>query len=83
MQVLSLLPAQALGRLACINKALYCFANHEDLWRALTLEASSPVCMSLLLITHLHTCHLQLQQLLLVLLPTRLMLHYVCCLLQL
>ena len=42
MQVLSLLPAQALGKVACVNKALYCFANHEDLWRALVLEASCP-----------------------------------------
>lgn len=42
MQVLSLLPAETLGRLACVNKALYCFASHEDLWRALTLQASCP-----------------------------------------
>lgn len=41
MQILSLLPAEALSRLACVNQALYCFANHEDLWRALTLEANS------------------------------------------
>ena len=40
MQVLSLLPADSLGRLACVNRALYCFSNHDDLWRALTLEAS-------------------------------------------
>jgi hypothetical protein len=40
MQVLALLPAETLGRLACVNRALYCFSNHEDLWRALTLEAS-------------------------------------------
>lgn len=40
MQVLSLLPADSLGRLACVNCALYCFSNHDDLWRALTLEAS-------------------------------------------
>ena len=57
MQVLSLLPAQTLGRLACVNKALYCFANHEDLWRALTLEASSHFFTSLLQITHLDACH--------------------------
>lgn len=42
MQILGLLPADALARLACVNQALYCFANHEDLWRALTLEVSSP-----------------------------------------
>ena len=40
MQVLSLLPADSLGQLACVNRALYCFSNHDDLWRALTLEAS-------------------------------------------
>lgn len=39
MQVLGMLPAETLGRLACTNRALYCFSNHEDLWRALTLEA--------------------------------------------
>ncbi|DBA74433.1 hypothetical protein WJX77_011321 [Trebouxia sp. C0004] len=39
MQVLALLPAETLGRLACVNRAFYCFSNHEDLWRALTLEA--------------------------------------------
>ena len=48
MQVLSLLPAEALARLACVNRALYCFANHEDLWRALTLEVS--------FITTIHVC---------------------------
>lgn len=55
MQVLSLLPADALGRLACVNKALYCFANHEDLWRALTLQASCPYFTPLLEVTHLYT----------------------------
>ncbi len=40
MQVLALLPAETLGRLACVNRAFYCFGNHEDLWRALTLEVS-------------------------------------------
>ncbi|KAL3149040.1 hypothetical protein ABBQ32_001885 [Trebouxia sp. C0010 RCD-2024] len=38
VQVLGLLPAEALARLACVTRALYCFANHEDLWRGLTLE---------------------------------------------
>ena len=47
MQVLTLLPAEALGRLACVNHALYCFSNHEDLWRALTLEATSSHALSL------------------------------------
>ena len=42
MQVLALLPAETLGRLACVNHAFYCFSNHEDLWRALTLEVSLP-----------------------------------------
>lgn len=40
MQVLARLPAEPLGRLACVSRAFYCFSNHEELWRALTLEAS-------------------------------------------
>ena len=43
MQIFSLLSAEALGKLACVNQAFYCFANHEDLWRALTLEASMQI----------------------------------------
>lgn len=38
LQVLQLLEARDLGRLAGASKALYCFANHEELWRALVLE---------------------------------------------
>lgn len=40
IQVLSLLSAESLGRLTCVNRALYCFSSHEELWRALTLEVS-------------------------------------------
>ncbi|KAK9819897.1 hypothetical protein WJX72_003757 [[Myrmecia] bisecta] len=32
------LPAASLARLAVTSKALYCFANHEELWRALVLQ---------------------------------------------
>ena len=41
LQILGMLPAGSLGRLACVNRALYCFSNHDELWRALTLEAGS------------------------------------------
>lgn len=38
LQVLGLLSADSLARLACVNRAFYCFTSHEDLWRALALE---------------------------------------------
>ena len=36
--LLSLLPAQSLGRASLASKSLYCFSNHEELWRVLVLE---------------------------------------------
>ncbi|KAK9853877.1 hypothetical protein WJX84_010776 [Apatococcus fuscideae] len=36
--VLGNLPAESLGRLATVSRSLYCFANHEDLWRHMTLQ---------------------------------------------
>ena len=38
LQVLGQLPAEALACLAVSSKSLYCFANHEDLWRHMTLQ---------------------------------------------
>jgi len=40
LQVLELLPHGTLGCLAVASRALYCFANHEDLWKALVIEGS-------------------------------------------
>lgn len=42
LQVLELLPPDALGRLAVASRVLYCFANHEDLWKALVIEVRAP-----------------------------------------
>lgn len=39
LNILHLLPAEALGALALCSKALYCFCSHEDLWKALVLES--------------------------------------------
>lgn len=38
LTVLSLLPAKVLLSCSATSKALYCFCNHEELWRALTLQ---------------------------------------------
>lgn len=57
VQVLGLLPAEALARLACVNRALYCFANHEDIWRALTLEVSCITTVEYVHMMQLHTCN--------------------------
>ena len=38
LNILGFLPAGDLATLAAASKALYCFANHEELWKALTLE---------------------------------------------
>lgn len=36
--VLEVLSAKDLIRLSSVSKALYCFSNHEDLWKALVIE---------------------------------------------
>jgi hypothetical protein len=38
LEVLGHLPAEGLVRLSAASRALYCFCNHEDLWKAMTLE---------------------------------------------
>jgi hypothetical protein len=38
LQVLDLLPHDCLGRLAATSRVLYCFANHDELWKALVIE---------------------------------------------
>ena len=38
LRILGNLTANSLGRLSACCKGLYCFANHEDLWRTLVLE---------------------------------------------
>lgn len=38
--ILSLLPAKSLARSSLASKSLYCFCNHEDLWRVLVLEVT-------------------------------------------
>lgn len=40
MHVLGNLGARQLAILANVSKAMMCFANHEGLWKALTIEAS-------------------------------------------
>lgn len=38
LQILDVLSPQELGQLACVSKALYCFANHEDVWKGIVLQ---------------------------------------------
>lgn len=38
LAVLSCLGAKDLISLSSVSKALYCFTNHEDLWKALVIE---------------------------------------------
>lgn len=38
LAVLSCLGARDLIRLSSVSKALYCFANHEELWKSLVIE---------------------------------------------
>ena len=38
--ILAHVDAQALARLALASRSLYCFCNHEDVWRALVLQVS-------------------------------------------
>ena len=48
LRVLGLVKGLELGALASTCKALYCFANHEELWRALVLQvrhASPLLCL--------------------------------------
>lgn len=39
--ILGLLPAKSLACSSLASKSLYCFCNHEDLWRVLVLEVIS------------------------------------------
>lgn len=43
LSILGGLEPTELGRLATVSKALYCFANHEDLWRAFVLQLDDDV----------------------------------------
>lgn len=38
LSILGALPADALAALSLSSKALYCFSNHEELWKALVLQ---------------------------------------------
>lgn len=38
LSLLGLLPGRNLARAAAASKSLYCFANHEPLWKALAVE---------------------------------------------
>ena len=38
LSILGMLEPRQLGRLATVSKALYCFANHEELWRSFVLQ---------------------------------------------
>lgn len=38
LAVLGLLPGRDLAAAAAASKSLYCFANHEPLWKALAVE---------------------------------------------
>ena len=42
LSVLSCLGAKDLISLSSVSKALYCFANHEELWKALVIEVCIP-----------------------------------------
>ena len=39
LKLLQNLSYSSLLNLSGVSKALYCFCNHEDLWRSLTLQA--------------------------------------------
>lgn len=41
LRIVGCLPASALLALSAVCKALYCVANHEEVWRALVLEVAS------------------------------------------
>lgn len=49
LPLLELLQAHALACLSCASKAACCFAQHEDLWKALVLQAGGALVCSLLL----------------------------------
>lgn len=38
LELLSELTPQALSRLSCCSKALYCFCSHDELWKAFVLN---------------------------------------------
>ena len=48
LSVLYALPAADLQRLGCASKALYVFAHHDELWKALMLEVRPRACVLLL-----------------------------------
>ena len=41
LQVLHDLDPTTLAKLSCVSKALYCYSNHGDLWRAAVLSSTS------------------------------------------
>lgn len=52
LQIMHLVDARTLTQCSAVSKAFYCFCTHEEVWRALTLQASTAVlasCESLML----------------------------------
>ena len=43
LQILQLVDARTLTLCSAASRALYCFCMHDELWRALTLQASLPI----------------------------------------
>ena len=39
LRILHELDASTLAKLSCVSKALYCYSNHEELWRSAVLSA--------------------------------------------
>ena len=44
LHLLGQVEAAQLACLSCVSKALYCFAQHEELWRMLVLEVGRALC---------------------------------------
>ncbi len=44
LHLLAQVEAAQLACLSCVSKALYCFAQHEELWRTLVLEVGLVLC---------------------------------------
>lgn len=59
MHILGNLKAKQLAVLATVSKAMMCFANHEGLWKALTIEASQSIQAAVLGLT---TCTKSIQK---------------------
>ena len=62
LHILQLLNARTLAICSAASKALYCFSMHDELWRALTLQASRPLLSqathSAWVLAAAHTCSL-------------------------